>query len=514
MGAADFVVRWGDFSGGNYGSLDPSFAEKNTYSGLNVCRYNSGLIGPRAGLRAFGVNWGAFNGKHPVLGPYGFDVYREKLLVTMGDKTYRLPFTATQPVAATPYDAYTAPASGFVRFAQSDRVLYALVNGDLWKHADAGTVTKITLPGTVKLKNLVRWGYYLIGVDADHPYRLWHSTVDINGPQPDNWTINSYLDVGSNLGIETLRPIFNTLYVGKADGWWGVSGVLGEYATVRQRSIGNGPLDDRTATVTTDNRVLYWPKDSMPAWFTGERVFLDRDYQLSGYTTAFAGDTVVATPTGQRLIMVGERTTQDVSPPQSGMLLWDKEWSSHTFDIPIAAIACGDVRDAGDLPEGVVFMCQRPLVVGDDISIVSFQTDPNRPGHAADAWAAPMDQGSSELVTGTLELPAHWEPQGRYMKVSNIIVQFRKWASGIANTRNQMQVRVAPLGTYDGGTINTEVRLWSEDCDRADREGTDDSAVFTGEDIWGRGLQIQFPVLRGVAIRSVTIEVEVRKERT
>ena len=315
--------------------------------------------------------------------------------------------------------------------------------------------------------------------------------------------------------IVTLKPIFNSLYAGKTDGWYAISGVLGELASVRARTIANGPIDDRQTTVTTDNRILYWPQDSMPAWFNGDRVDLDRDYELTGFDTAFASDTVVATPTGQRLIMVGERTTQTVTPRQSGMLLWDKAWSTHTFDIPISGVVCGDVRNGTGLPEGIVFMCQRPTTIGDPIVIASFQTDPNRPAHATDAWAAPRDTTGTKLVTGTIDLPAHWSGDGRHLRVKNVIVQFRKWPSGIAGTRNELQCRVVPLGTYGGGTVNSEIKLWTEPSDRSDVIGTDDSHVFgVGEGVHAAGFQVQFPVVRGVAIRDVIVEVEARSQRT
>jgi hypothetical protein len=355
----------------------------------------------------------------------------------------------------------------------------------------------------------VRWGYYLVGVQTTEPYRIWHSTVSLSGPQFDTWGANSYLDVGSNLAIETLRPIYNTLYAGKADGWWGISGVLGESGQVRMRNMGQGPFDQRQATVTTDNRVLYWGKDGTPLWFNGDRVRPDRDYQLSGFTTSFAGDTVIATPTGTRLIMLGERDGV------AGMLVYEGgKWSTHLFDIPIAAIAGNDVRNASDMPNGVVFMCQRPTQIGDPVSIVSFVTDNDRPGHASDTWAAPKDAGSTELITGSLDLPAHWDGQGRYMRVTAVVVQFRKWPSGVTDSRNELRCLVQPFGLYEGGTINTETKLWTESSDRADPNGTDDSIRFSfGENPMSTGFQIQFPVMRGVAIRNVIAECEVRTSR-
>ena len=101
------------------------------------------------------------------------------------------------------------------------------------------------------------------------------------------------------------------------------------------------------------------------------------------------------------------------------------------------------------------------------------------------------------------------------MRVTNLIIQFRKWPSGVAGSRNELQVKVVPLGLYDGGTIDAEVKLWSEPSDRADANGTDDSfRIDPGDMPTCQGFQIQFPMLRGVAIREVIAVVEVRQNRT
>jgi len=47
---ADFVVRYNDFKGGDWGERDPSMADADQFSGSNVVVYESGLLGcDRAG---------------------------------------------------------------------------------------------------------------------------------------------------------------------------------------------------------------------------------------------------------------------------------------------------------------------------------------------------------------------------------------------------------------------------------------------------------------------------------
>ena len=513
---ADFLVRWAEFGGGEYGLLDPSRAEKDQWSGTNMIEYQSGLLGVRPGLKSLVIDWQGEPGTHPVVpGPLGFDVQNENLLIplqlTNDDwATFKIDFNTG---VATPFPAYTSPPTEFIRYAEGAQTLYGLINGELWKH-EPGGMTQITLPAGIKLSGLVRWNYWLIGVDQDTPYRIWHSTVTVNGPEFDNWGINNYLDVGSNLPILTLRPIFNTLYCGKQDGWWGVSGILGQQASVRFRAIGNGPATDRGCTVTTDNRLLYWPTESVPAWFNGDRVYLDKDYQLSGYDTEFICDTVIATPTGKRLLMIGELSGQPDGEEKSGMLLWDKAWSVHEFDQPISGAVPQDVRAGTKMPSGVTFLIRRPVVITDPVEIGSFQLDAIRPSHFDDPFAAPIDFEGTELVTGQVDLPAHWDGQGRMVLVKNLIVQFRKWPSGIDGTLNRLEATVVPLGRYEGGSAQTNSLIWTEPSDRANGEGTDDSVRMSfGDQGWSAGFQVKFNKLRGVAIREVIAVCEVRMAR-
>ena len=512
-GSADFVVRYNDFSGGDYGVLDPAKAEKNQFAGTNVIRYNSGLLGVRPGLKPLTLAWPGGSGTHTqVPGPYGFDVFGTNLLLALGDTTWKIPFNDTTPVPVG-YQSYPGAANGLIRYAQGNQKLYATVDGVLYRHDANGDTTAISTPQP--LSTVVRWNYSLVGVDLNVPYRLWYSSVTEAGPQFDTWGTNNYLDVGSNLPITALKPVFNALYCGKADGWWGVTGILGQQSTVRFRVTGNGPPDQRQVTVTTDNRILYWPNEPVPAWFNGDRVYLDRNYRLEGFDTGFAADTVIATPTGKRLFMLGEQRDAGGDPVASGMMMWEESaWTSHLLPTSLSAAVPQDVRAGTELPEGVVFFCKSPTTVGETVEVVSFSHDLDRPGHATDRWASPTDLGAAELVDGSVKLPAFYDGQGRQVRVRNVIVQFRKWASGVAASSNRLEVKVVPLGRYEGGSTDTEPQVWQEPSANSSADGTDDSwRVGVGAEGWGNGFQVVFPRLRGVALRDVIVLCEVRTQR-
>ncbi len=500
----DFAIRWDDFRGGDYGQADPSRADKNQFSGRNVKVYRTGLLGPRAGFKQITVT-GLPN--HPLVdGPVGFDVHGDKLLIVLDD-IYEFPMT--NPAAATGYATYPSSASSQVQFVKGNGVLYSLYDGVLYKHVSFGTAP-ITTQAPFSI--IVRWGQWMVAVDRDTPWRVWYNKVDAAGADFDTWPANNYYDVGNEHAITTLAPIYNTLFAGKKSGWWSISGVLGNQASVRELVVGNGPVEQRTSSVTTDNRVVYWPTQQVPAWFNGERVYLDERQRLDVRALPFLGQTCIVTPTARTLILAGEDSAID----GTDWLLWkDRAWTRHFTPFNLGALAPADVTDAADMPDGVVFAVARPDQVGLAPVILGFWHDSDRPAHSDDTWAAPVDYGDTDLVTGTFTLPAWFDGQGRQVRVRSVVVQFKKFASGIADTYNQMRCAVDALGQYGGGTVSSPPEPWVEACEAGTATGKSDSVRFNfGEQGYANGFQVRFPALRGVAIQEVVALVDLTSTRT
>jgi hypothetical protein len=500
---ADFAIRWNDFSGGDYGRLDPSRADTDQFSGRNMKVYRTGLIGPRAGFKQIAVSGLP---THPVVnGPMGFDVYGDDLYLVMGD-LYKFPMT--DPATATAFTGYPVSATTPVSFASGNEVLYSLLDGALYKHVGTGTSLVAT---PVDFSDVVRWGYFMVAVDASNPWRVYFNEVSAAGTDFDSWPSNNYLDVGNEEPITALVPIYNTLFVGKESGWWAVSGTLGVQAYVREIVIGNGPTDQRLTSVTTDNRVIYWPVEQVPAWFNGERVYLEERQRLDPRALPFQGKTCIVTPTSRTLILAGE----DATIEGTDMLVWkNRGWAKYVTPFDLGALAPANVKAGASMPDGVIFAVERPSQVGATPVVMSFEHDNDRPSHNDDTWAAPIDYNDTDLVTGTFSLPAWYDGQGRMCRVRGITIQFRKWASGIADTYNQMRVTVDALGAYEAGTTTTINESWVESCDLASTAGTSDSwRVPFGEQGWANGFQVRFPAIRGVAIQEVIAHVDVRKDR-
>lgn len=498
---ADFTVRYSDFKGGDYGIRDAAKADADTYSGINVYPYSSGLLGVRAGIKQLAVTGLP---THPIVpGPLGFWSSPNGLMVYLG-RPYQVPYAGG---AATAWNTLPAAANSPLRFIAADNVTYVLSNGILYKYVSPSSVTAITTPSP--LSHIVRWGYYFVGIDRNVPWRIWFSTVDAAGAHFDQWGANDYLDIGNQEPVTSLNPIFNTLYVGKRTGWNAVSGVLGTLASIRGVALGLGPVDPRLTTITTDNRVLYWPVEPRPAWFNGERVFIDSEQDVKVRSTPFPCDTVIVTPTARRLVLAND------TPGGTEVRSWaNRAWSRHFFPAKLAGLVPANIIDGSNLPPDVIYAVLAPVTIGDPVVIGTYNHQLDRPGRVADTYAAPNDMATIHPVAGSVSFPSYWEPIGRQIQVRGVIVQFRKWNCGMADERNQIQLRLDAHGAYGRGQTTGTVATWDEPCSRSSSDGTDDSwRAGVGEQGWGNGFQLHFPNLVGVALREVIVLCNVRTER-
>lgn len=465
-------------------------------------------MGVRAGLKSFPVTGLPVHTEQP--GPVGFDVYNNNLVVVVDDEIFRVPIATP---AAISMGTYAARATSFVRFTEGDNYLYSISAGLLYKHA-ADITTSIALPVGVTLSTITRWGYYLIGTDANVPWRLYFSKVSAAGPEFDVWEPNAYVDIGGNSEIVALKPMFNQLLVGKPEGWSSLSGVLATDPVVRHLVSGNGPLDQREVTTTTDNRVLYWGQETLPHWFNGSSVRFDSNFRIGRHDSDYPLDMVVATPTGKRIMMLGR--ADDSSVDDTMLINRDSEWTIHQLATQLSGLVPSDVRHGYQLPSGVIFGAVRNSTVGDAVQLVSLKHDLQRPANAADQWSSPTDFGdaSLSLVSGAMATPAWYDPIGRQVMVRNVQIAFRKWPSGVSGSLNELQVRVRPLARWNAGSIETASQLWTEPSSRSDVDGTDDSVSFNfGAEGTALGFQIEIPVMKGIAIREINVACEVITRR-
>lgn len=513
--SADFVVRFADFSGGDWGNRDPGRARPNQFKGTNVVVLDSELLSVRTGLVPLTISG------LPTFGatdePYAFEHWEDGLFLLLDDPYY-IPIPAdagTSTSAASMGTLANGDATSKANVTQHSGNLYINVDGYLYKVLSTNKTTnsEITLPEP--LEKIVRWNYYLVGVESATPWRLWFSDVGEAGADPDSWGANNFLDVGGNDPITALIPMYNYLYVGKKSGWYAVSGILADRPFVRQVSYGNGPPSQCRTAQTTDNRILYWATDNVPVWFNGDNPYLDRPWRVQGITTSYPAAVVAASPTGRRNIMLGESAdAYAASTAQTELLLYDNgAWTTHSLPVKLGGVAGRDLRSAIDKPNDVMFFVNRPTDVADTVTVYAWDLDVDRPASDNDDWADPHDVGT-ELLDGIVELPAYYDPQSRNVLVRHVDVNFRVWPSDIADDLNELHLELRALGRLDSQKLKPQRRTWTQPADAADQFGSDRLHRFdVGDQGWATGFQVTFPRLRGAAIRSVEVHVEVRQRR-
>lgn len=311
---ADFAVRFNDFSGGDWGQVDPAKVKANQFSGVNVVPYGSGLLGVRAGWKLLPLTGKVAGGNPPNYTGIvrGFDLMRDHLTLVVDTKSYdiywdlslapggtlpavapaTLPAGVTANALAHAQLLYSNDGGGVKEWLLSNGILCLKSAGATPAWQPLSTVGGATAPGNLSV--LARWQLYLIGVDQAVPWRIRFTQVNEFGPNFLVWPPANYLDMSTTDPVTAVKGIFNLLYLGKASGWFSVSGVLGVLASVRELAIGNGPIDNRAASVTTDNRVVYWPVQKVPAFWNGERVQLIGEQRMDPRTTWLDATPVMA----------------------------------------------------------------------------------------------------------------------------------------------------------------------------------------------------------------------------
>lgn len=539
MAGADFAIKFSDWSGGDSGIDDTNRPSANTYKGRNVVQYRSGLLGPRPGWK--------FRGNTSFTG----------LLVFFD--------SLSGATAGAPGAVFVAAS-----FAGSDNYVYALnssgatiasrttvgggqltgqgvtINNDLYIiSASAATVPtglrryrytpsgpSVSTPTTITLPEVIRHvayaGLFLVGVSHASPWRIYHSELSPSGPTYTSWPANNFYDVGDTVQpITALHWVGNVLYVGKRNGWWSVTGVLGEQVTIRQVSSDPGPKAWGYSAVRADGRISYVSPDGYAAMFNGERAQVDRTRQYFEWPTTTLdeflrlreGPRVVPLPGTGGALMVATRDTLPLGALSnvSHQVVDQRGWAGHSgsqVHVSTNVYAPRDLESFVD-PTGVAFALANQ---GNQLASWNYLLD--RPARVSDEWGAPLEYvtpggASPGLVSGEVLFPAWFDSQGRQVRVKSVIIQFRKWTSGVADSMNRLDCQIVRAGAYEGGESVSEVQTWTEASASATDDGVDDSVRFGfGDQGFGNGFRIKIPVMQGVAIREIVALVDIRTAKT
>jgi hypothetical protein len=254
MAASSFTLEWDDFTGGYH--VGPSHANQphNTWRGTGVyCDPNDGMLN--------GVpDWTAITYTSGTPTTQGADTTSH--LYTDGRSVWRIYMTSTANTANVCTYSYSGAFTASITntsisncgvllasVAWNGQYLFIsyvpssgtenLVRFDL----TSNTITKFTTPEV--LRHLARWGEFMVGGGATTGRRLFYSAAY----DPTSWSSADYYDIGDFGSITAVVPFGDTLYISKSEGWWALTGVLGESVTIRRVAEGRPGTNGGLASV-------------------------------------------------------------------------------------------------------------------------------------------------------------------------------------------------------------------------------------------------------------------------
>lgn len=242
--ATERVLRWDDFSGGYHVGRLAAEQASNTYRGTNV------VVDPNEGYLSSLPPWDAviYDSGSPtapsIQGAVGLFTDGENAWkihqVGVGNNLNLVKYAdvgepghaavTNYPVANVDYLTDTeawnsqyvfasySPSSGTANLGRFD------LNSNTW--------TTYTTPEPLRM--IRRWGEFMVGASLTVPYKLWYS----NSYDPTTWNVLNFEPIGDAGSISALVPHGDALYVGKPDGWWVITGVLGDSTVIRQAASG------------------------------------------------------------------------------------------------------------------------------------------------------------------------------------------------------------------------------------------------------------------------------------
>lgn len=246
----DFAVTYDDFSGGYFvGAVDVK-QPKNTWIGDNMLAVEpDGTLMPAAlaTIRA---------GYTPGATPSNVAVTRDGSAWGFGvGTTFYAGSTGTPTGNPAAISVSPTILYGRAVMLSANQLMQPTTSALVAFWTAPTTVTGVTVPA--RMSGLVQFGPFVVGAQWGLSRIFWSNPLD-----GATWLSTSFYDIGSAAPtISALVVVGNTLYVGKADGWWSVTGVLGSTAVVTQVSPEGPPdsLDNLSGGVLSADGLLLQP---------------------------------------------------------------------------------------------------------------------------------------------------------------------------------------------------------------------------------------------------------------
>lgn len=512
------TLRYDDWSKGEWGELSPFNAPVGSFSGLNVIVYTSGFIGPRSGLHRNEPTSGSL-GQGRVRGIWPIGRINKPLMINVEDRVYSTTqdnisldiVTHVATLDAVPVDFIRATwydPNGLIYFTNPEDSVYSIN----WTDNTLANVpvrnAGVDNAGTQTVM-LVRDRLYAAGDTGTGSlggqYVFVSAAADFS-----NFSGGETFQVGYFNAVRSMVESQNTLLfscleatnnLASGVGWYGLVGATPQ-GDLRRVNI-NSAAEGQSEVVNAETGNFYY--------FTGwSAANTDTPYLAVSNGAKFDDKS------WRHLRLTGSNRFGYYNHPDGTLLYCADQneealvrvndvWSRLKFEVPISGpIAPTEGGNSFLLTFGDV---------DEDVKVYEMLSRPDHPGSGVlDAVSRPGDD-SDTPIDAYFHLPAYMG-DGKEVRVRKVFVDFQKWNTFHTDINNEFTVEVTTFGQYnlpgglaDGGNITTQT--WSENQDEAPTTGTLDRYVARiGQQGWAQGFALAILGMKGVAIRSITVEFD------
>lgn len=496
-------IKFDNFKFGDYGSFGGTkAAPEGSFNASNMIVYADGLIGPRPGWKnrtPSSMPTGKINGIAATSTP------TRDFIFIIGNTVYSFDL-ATPGAVATMGTLGSTPTLGvYPKYGTTE--LYVPLNGDKIYKIDpvANTVTAVTnSPSALEVEI---YGARMVAVAPDLNRILYSAAGDYT-----SWPVDNFTNIGDLWAVSALRTQQNHLTIMKSRGTYILTGTPGTPSSnVRKIDSGLGPLLPNQAELDQSDLISFIPAFRQnPAAFNGAQV------QQVAHVNSLSGvrDSTAALPLVRGIAAsMGDQAPATTLVAQGGganimLINHNGVWTKHLAETTISGMTRGGFT--GD------FYVTDGGAAGVAGKIFSNVFSLNRPGLSTDALTSIGDNSSTPL-TCYLELPQWWADDGTEVCVRQVVVDFKKWNTG-ASATNHFDISATTFGRFNAAPNSTTsvsfdqagASVGSVGDSTTDRKVAD--VALSGGGIFGAGFSVRLDAVRGVAIRSITVEVEVRPQ--
>ena len=502
---ADNTISFDTWEGGEFGDLGAAGAQRGMFSGQNLMRYQDGTVGPRPGVReleptgaAAGAVW-AFRG----LGAEATNgqVYGQ------GSNLYGFTLAPLGAVVAIGTVSTTATVA-------SQLIQYGPAKGELARYADKIYEVDTDLPRVTPLASspgatvLASYGIRLMAANASNTAtataiiskRVYYSAA----ADTSSWPALNYFDVGNiDWPVTHIDEIRQRLVIGNEGGeWWALSGTPGVNDSLRRQPRGDLSPERWYHAVRSGESIWFFPQgEDFPVQFTG--IVVDKlRFRHLRFTAGSGNDfAVTAAPVGEVVLAVEDGGSN------RGLLFANDTWTYHTFGVTTSRfLSPASVGGAGADLDMPILLCD-----GGGASspkFYAFVPMLDRPAKTNDTYAQPGDDSDTPLSV-TLNTPAIQAKEGSECWARKITVTGFAWDTG-ASSSNHFDLVCRSWFRRDKNDVRDSAII-SKDIPDPSADKTPFQRSFSvGDQQPGEAFQIRLSNIRGIAIKSIEVDVEER----